>query len=133
MFLLNLTNQEKHLFLDLEIYLSMIDGEFNDAEKHMIDLHAMEMRVDRNHYTPEKPVGEVRSLIKHLDNRTKRKFFFELLATVMSDGIYTLDEQKLIESIAVLFDLGKEETEDVLNTISMLKSGYEKALSFIEG
>ena len=133
MFLFKLSNTDKHLFLDLEIYMSMIDGEFNDAEKHLIDLHALEMRIDHNHYTPEKPVDEVRSLIKQLDDRTKRIFFFELLATVMSDGVYTSDEQKLIESIAAIFDLGKEDIDDVLNTISMLRTGYEKALSFIEG
>ena len=133
MFLFNLCNKEKHLFLDLEIYMSMVDGEFNDAEKKLIDLHALEMRVDHNHYTPEKSIDEVRSQAKQLDDKTKRIFFFELVSTVMSDGVYTLDEQKLIENIAIMFGLGAKDINDVFDSVNTLRRGYEKANSFIEG
>lgn len=133
MFLFNLSNKEKHLFLDLEIYISMIDGEFNDAEKQLIDLHAMEMRVDHNHYTPERSIEEVRSQIIQLDDKTKRIYFFELISTVMSDGVYASDEQNLIENIAVMFGLSRKEIDYVFDSVNMLRSGYEKAISFIEG
>lgn len=113
--------------------MSMIDGDFSDAEKQLIDFHAMEMRVDHNHYTPEKSVDEVRVLLRQLDNRTKRIFFFELISTVISDGVYTSDEKKLVERIALMFDLAKEEIESVFNAVNTLRSGYENAVSFIEG
>lgn len=133
MFLYKLSNTEKHLFLDLEIYMAMIDGEFNDAEKRMIDLHAVEMRVDHNQYTPEKSIDEVRSSIKRLDTRTKRVFFFELIATVMSDGVYTSDEKTLIENLAVMFDIDNDDIDNAFKTIQMLKNGYENAIAFVEG
>ncbi len=59
MYLARLGLEQKHMFLDLELYLSRIDGEFSDEEKQIIDAHCMEMHIDNNQYECELPYKEL--------------------------------------------------------------------------
>ncbi len=47
------------MYLDLELYLSKVDGEFNELEKQIIDTHCIEMHIDSNKYQCELSLDEV--------------------------------------------------------------------------
>ena len=50
MYLSKLSNENKHIFLDLELHISNANGEFSDQEKNIIDAHCLEIHIDCNKY-----------------------------------------------------------------------------------
>ena len=132
MFLQSLSNNERHLFLDMELYMSKIDGCFSEEEKRIIDMHAAEMHIDHNNYTPEHSVDYVRSHIKQLADAKKRICFFEIIAVALSDGVYDENERELINNLTIAFGFNEKDLENVIEAINMLKAGYEKATAFIK-
>ena len=88
MYLSMLNNEKKHLFLNLEIYLSSIDGDFSDEEKKIIDVHCIEMHIDNNNYEADMPLDEVLKKLKEtLTHSEYRIVFLELAATIMADDV----------------------------------------------
>ncbi len=133
MYLSMLNNEKKHLFLNLEIYLSQIDGEFSDAEKKIIDAHCMEMHIDNNNYEVDLPQDEVlRNLQKSLTREECRIVFLELVATVMADDVYHEAEGKLINSLAELFEIDEYNVNEALSIIKDMKVVYERCAKFIK-
>lgn len=131
MFLQSLNNDERHLFLDMELYMSKIDSNFSDEEKKIIDMHAAEMHIDHNDYTPEHSIDYVRSHIKQLTDVKKRICFFELIAVALSDGVYDENEKELIDNLAIAFGFEENDLEETIEAIHLLRTGYEKATAFI--
>ena len=88
MYLAMLDNEKRHLFLDLELYISKIDGDFSEQEKRVIDTHCIEMHIDNNNYESETSYDEMMSrLSETFSKQEKRIVFIELLATVLADDL----------------------------------------------
>ena len=89
---------QKHLFLDLELYMSKVDGDFSEEEKNIINAHCMEMRIDNNNYESEVAIDELVTAIKEkFTHKEKHILFLELTATVLADGVYHEAEKELME------------------------------------
>lgn len=88
MYLSVLDLETKHLFLDLELYISKTDGEFNDLEKQIIDTHCIEMHIDNNNYQCELPLSVVYEKLGKCTEEEKRIIFIEMLAVVLADKVY---------------------------------------------
>ena len=58
MYLSMLSDTNKRLFLNLEIYLSKVDSDFSENERIIIDAHCMEMHIDNNNYEADMSQSE---------------------------------------------------------------------------
>lgn len=134
MYLSLLSNEKKHLFLELEIYMSKTDGDFSDEEKAIIDAHCIEMHIDNNSYECELPLEGVLSKISsEFSEQEKRIVFLELAATVLADKVYHTTEKILISKWADILKISEDESNVVITLIKSLKDAYEGCAKFIEG
>ena len=133
MYLSMLSNEKKHLFLNLEIYMSKIDGEFTNAEKMIIDAHCMEMHIDNNNYEADMSQDEVlRNLQESLTDEERRIVFLELVATVMADDVYHEAEEKLINRFAELLEIDENGVNEAFSIIKDMKAVYERCAKYIK-
>lgn len=133
MYLSMLSNEKKHLFLNLEIYMSMVDGEFSESEKRIIDSHCLEMHIDNNNYEMDIPQDEVfKSLQESLTCEEQRIVFLELVATIMADDIFHKDEKRLVGRLADIFDIDEKGVEEAFSIINDMKKVYERCSNYIK-
>lgn len=96
MYLAMLNNEKKHLFLNLEIYLSRIDGDFSVEEKRIIDVHCIEMHIDNNNYEADMSLDDVFHKLKETLTHTECKIvYLELVATILADDEYHKEEERI--------------------------------------
>lgn len=132
MYLSMLSNEKKHLFLDLEIYMSKIDSDFSDEEKAIIDTHCIEMHIDNNNYECELPLDVVLSKISdEFCELEKRIVFLELAATVLADNVYHTSERALLNRMADILRISEDEVSVVFDLINKMKDAYEGCSKFM--
>lgn len=131
MYLSKLSNEKKHLFLDLELYLSKSDGEFSKQEKQIIDTHCLEMRIDCNKYHCELPLDEVYKRLEECTPEEQHIIFIEMLATVIADEVYHDEEKKIVETLAEILKINSNEIEQAFSIIYNLKKTYEELGNFV--
>jgi tellurite resistance protein len=125
--------EKKHMFLNLEIIMSQIDGEFSDDEKRIIDTHCLEMHIDNNNYEIELPIDELLFKIKNsFSEQEKYIIFLELVATVLADGVYHDKEKNLIEKLAEILNIPNEDIDEAFSIINDMKLVYERCANYIQ-
>ena len=133
MYLTRLDNNKRHLFLDLELYMSRIDGDFSDQEKQIIDVHCREMHIDHNNYTCELPLDDVYAKIREtMTPQEKRIVFLELTAIIMADGVYHKKEKEMVEKLSSILDIDDEQREIAFSIIEDAKAVYERCAAFVQ-
>ena len=133
MYLYMLNNEKRHLFLNMELYMSMVDGEFSDGEKAIIDAHCMEMHIDNNNYEVDMPQDEVLSQLKKTLTREERRIvFLELVATIMADNTYHEEEEKLAKRLSELFEIDDDGVKEAFSIISNMKCVYKRCADYIK-
>lgn len=96
MYLNMLSSEQKHMFLDLELSIARVDGNFSDSEKKIVDAHCIEMRIDNNGYEPELSQDELFGKVRSsFDEKEKHIIFLELVATILADEVYHQEEKEL--------------------------------------
>jgi len=134
MYLSQLNLEKKHLFLDLELYISKTDGDFSDGERAIIDSHCIEMQIDNNNYTCELPLDEVISMLSSKCSvQEKHIVFLELAATVLADEVYRTSEKQLMKRLAETLDISCEDTAQAFTLIRKMKDAYEGCAQFVMG
>ena len=132
MYLMKLSNEKRHLFLDLEIYLSKTDGEFDDSEKRIIDTHCKEMHIDNNGYECELPLDQVfQNIHEKCTTEEKHIIFIELLAVVMADNVYHESEKVIVNRLAEVLDIGEKEIEYAFQAVNKMREAYEEFAHFV--
>ena len=134
MYLFQLSNEKRHIFLDLELYMSKIDGNFSKEEKEIIDTHCLEMHIDNNNYECELSLDTVLTRISEdFDKKEKRIVFLELLATVLADGVYDNSEKDLIEKLKETFEIKDDEKDEIISALTDIQVAYKKCTAFVMG
>lgn len=132
MYLSLLDNEKKHLFLDLELYMSCSDGEFSIDEKNIIDVHCLEMEIDNNNYQPDLPKDLLLNKLKtSLTIKEKKIFILELMAVVLADGDFHENEHEIMLQLAKYFNFKEEEIDKARDIIQEMKLVYSKCASYI--
>lgn len=132
MYLSTLDLEKKHIFLDLEIYMAQIDGDFSDREKEIINAHCYEMRIDNNNFECEKSLDEVYSKIKEImTEKEKRIIFLELVATILADDTYHMKETEMTESLSSLLGISESDKNEAFAIIQDIKRAYERCDAYI--
>ena len=133
MYLTRLDNDKRHLFLDLELYMSRIDGDFSDQEKQIIDVHCREMHIDHNNYMCELPLDDVYARIREtMTPQEKRIVFLELTATIMADNVYHEKEKEMVEKLSSILDINDEQEKTAFSIIEDAKAVYERCAAFVQ-
>lgn len=131
MYLSVLDLETKHLFLDLELYISKTDGEFNDLEKQIIDTHCIEMHIDNNNYQCELPLSVVYEKLEKCTEEEKRIIFIELLAVVLADKVYHQSEKILVDRLANVLRIKDEDVKKAFAAVEEMKEVYVKFSNFV--
>ena len=133
MYLSTLSEDNKRLFLNLEIYLSKVDSDFSEEEKVIIDTHCAEMHIDNNNYEVDMPRDEIfKHLKESLTNQESRIVFLELVGTIMADNVYHTEEEKLIKSLAKIIGIKDDDISEAFCIISEMKNVYKRCREFVE-
>lgn len=95
MFLSELRDTQKELFLDLSIYLSMRDGNFADVEKNTIIQMCKEMGIDKR-LVPVLNFDDVlNQLAESVTIREKRIIILEIGGVILADVFFLLKRKVL--------------------------------------
>lgn len=131
MFLSELKDEQKELFLDLVIHLSMSNGEFVDAEKAMVHQMCREMEIAERLETKVEFDEALSRLSKNAYVREKRIILLELAGIVMADGVYDSEEKAAVEKIADALCIDYSHCENAISLIKDLFDVYSKIGNFI--
>ncbi len=132
MYISRLNSDKKHMFLDLELYISKTDGDFSESEKQIIDVHCMEMHIDNNNYECELPFDELlRKLKEDCTVEEKHIIFIELLAVVMADNVYHESEKKIIDRLSEMLDIKENEVKKAFDAVNKMREAYEEFAHFV--
>lgn len=118
MFLNNLTQEKKELFLSLAYNISCIDGNYADEEKMMLEQYCVEMdiRIDKIHLIED--FNNILNRINKLcDFQEKKIFIFESVGLILADGVIHDKEKEAITDMARLFEINDNYFEDCMKLI----------------
>lgn len=118
MYLANLQDDHKNLFLLMAQKLAFSDGCFSEEEKVMIDMYCYEMGIEQTETVSDMPVADIVEEINRQCSFTeKRIFVFELIGLAVADQNYDDEERKLINLMMEKFGIDpayEKECEDII-------------------
>lgn len=131
MFLSELKPEQKELFLDLGIYLSLSDGNFVDSEKNMICQMCKEMEIGKR-MVANLSFEEALDKIKNgATIRERRIILLETAGIVLADGVYTAEEERVTKKISDSLGIDFSQYKEAVETIKELKNVYSKIGTFL--
>ena len=132
MYLSMLSDTNKRLFLNLEIYLSKVDSDFSENERIISDAHCMEMHIDNNNYEADMSQSEIFEGLKALTKQESKIVFLELVGTIMADNVYHVEEKALVNKLAEALKLEENDISLVFSIITDMKNVYERCAEYVK-
>ena len=133
MFLVNLSEKEKHLFLQVSLHISHSDEEFSDEEKLVIETLCQEMAIPVS-YELTQSLDEVLNELKQIASPPiKRSIVFELAGVIMADEVYADSEKALMARISDALGVDIEVSEESVRLITQMSEIYKSAAKLIRG
>lgn len=132
MFLNNLTQEKKELFLSLAYSISCIDDNYADEEKMMLEQYCIEMdiRIDRIHLIED--FNNILNRINKLCNLQEKKIFvFESVGLILADGVIHDKEKETITNMVQLFEINDNYFEDCMKLIKEYYDLQSKMMNLI--
>lgn len=131
MFLSELRNAQKELFLDLSIHLSMSDGYFVDSEKNTILQMCKEMEINER-FTPVVDFEDaLNQLAEDATIREKRIILIEAAGIILADGVFASEEKNAMRKISDSLAVDYSQCEKVISLVQDLYEIYSKFGSFL--
>lgn len=131
MFLSELKNTQKELFLDLCIHLSMSDGDFVDSEKNTILQMCKEMEIKERFTTVVNFDDALNQLAENATLREKRIILIEIAGVILADGIFASEEESAMRKISDSLEIDYSQCEKVVSMVQDLYGIYSKIGSFL--
>ena len=132
MFLSQLKEENKELFLKLCVHAAMANDVFADEEKETIRLYCYEMEIPVHIPEIDSNLDELLSVMKDSTNETEKKIItLEILGLLKADEEFDDKEHRFFEKITISFSLNDEtcrELEYLLDTYRMV---YKKLYAFV--
>lgn len=133
MFLRELKDEQKGLFLDLCLSLSLSDNEFSNEEKDMVKQLCAEMMIKERYEVLSDMKPALEKLTPISTKREKRIMLIELAGIVLADGKYAEEEKALLNEIGEKFSVSSAEIDEMMNIVLELYGVYKKIGSFLNG
>lgn len=133
MFLANLSEKEKQLFLQASLLISHSDEEFSDEEKLVIVTLCQEMAIPVS-YELTQSLDEVLNELKQIASPPiKRSIVFELAGVIMADEVYADSEKAMMARISDALGVDIEVSEESVRLITQMSEIYKSAAKLIRG
>lgn len=133
MFLVNLSEKEKQLFLQASLHISHSDEKFSDEEKLVIVTLCQEMAIPVS-YELTQSLDEVLNELKQIASPPiKRSIVFELAGVIMADEVYADSEKALMARISDALGVDIEVSEESVRLITQMSEIYKSAAKLIRG
>ncbi len=134
MFLNQLNNEERSIFLKLAIAIIKADGKLEEKEKLFVAEYSREMGViDYDLNENIEPLELAEKIGKDSTDTVKHIFLLELVALANADGEFAESEKSLILSLLQKFGLAENQLNDCLKLLVEYNNISAKLTSFIQG
>lgn len=118
MFLNNLTQEKKELFLSLAYNISCIDDNYADEEKMVLEQYCVEMDIRMDKIQLIEDFDKILNRINILCNFQEKKIFvFESVGLILADGVIHDKEMEAITNMVRLFEINDNYFEDCMKLI----------------
>lgn len=133
MFLNQLNNEERSIFLKLAIAVIKADGKLEEQEKLFVAEYSREMGVtDYDLNENIEPLGLAEKIGKSSTDAVKRIFLLELVALANADGKFAESEKSLILSLLQKFGLTENQLNESLKLLAEYNDVSAKLTAFIQ-
>ncbi|PIM80616.1 hypothetical protein [Fusobacterium pseudoperiodonticum] len=119
MYLSNLNEKQKYLFLEFAYCLAVSDGNYSVEEQNLMNAYCNEMLItfDSTKIIDKLPEKIIEKINLECNEHEKKIFIFEALGLVLSDLDYTESEKQIINSALMKFGLKDEFRNECENII----------------
>lgn len=121
MLLNKLQDENKKLFLRLEMLLVNIDGKYCDSERRLVEQHCREMGIQPIEYDKTVTIEKIAETINREMSVEERKIILiELITVAIIDGVYDEREKEFVEYLRKMLHMPKEVGEQALALVQKL-------------
>ena len=121
MLLNKLQDENKELFLRLEMLLVNIDGKYCDSERRLVEQHCREMGIQPIEYDKTVTIEKIAETINREMSVEERKIILiELITVAIIDGVYDEREKEFVEYLHKMLHMPKEVGEQALALVQKL-------------
>ena len=131
MFLNNLNNEQKNLFLEFAIKAAEISRGMSLEEKNMLKEFALEMMITPKYETIKSSEEIIKRLTEISSKKDLRIITFEILGIMYSDSNYDETEKDFVFSIANAFGITKESVIDMDSAIKKYSELYSEICNLV--
>lgn len=134
MFLNQLNQKEKGIFLQLAILVIQADKTIEESEKVFIEEYAHEMDIPSYDLNSDVDAKSLCKTIGELSSyAVKRIFLVELMACANADGHYDMEEKELIDSMAIDFGLNEQDMSECVRLLEKYTLATAALTRFVKG
>lgn len=121
MLLNKLQDENKELFLRLEMLFVNIDGKYCDSERRLVEQHCREMGIQPIEYDKTVTIEKIAETINREMSVEERKIILiELITVAIIDGVYDEREKEFVEYLRKMLHMPKEVGEQALALVQKL-------------
>ena len=131
MFLNNLNNKQKKLFIQLAIKAAEANGIVELEEKNMLKSFAIEMNIPPVYNTENNLETILNELVSISSEQELKIILFEILVIVVSDGVFDDDEKNIVKNIVERCKLDTNIVDEMLNALYEYINVYKKIVSIV--
>lgn len=132
MFLKELRSNNKELFLQLSIHAALSNNIIEDIQKDVLNLYCEEIGINNYELEVKMDLDEILEKINtDTTYREKKIIILEIMALIMSDSVYDLDEKKFMEDIIKKLDISDEVLEEAINLVNKFNLIFNDMIGFI--
>ena len=124
MFLSMLNDKLKPKFLQLAVNAANANGNFDNIEKNLISIMALEMNIESDITESSSEKSLLSDIISCSSETERRIMLFETIAILYSDDKIEDDETRFLHRIASAFDIDHETIATMITYISDYKRLY---------
>ena len=131
MYLSNLNEKEKIIFLEIANNVATANGNIDSAEQTFLDHYIEQLQLDKNkiefkNLTIEEAVEKIDS------EKSKRAIFIECVALAFADEIYHEEQKEIIYKLKESFGFSFHFYHSVKNWVIRVNELYKKGMELIE-
>ena len=132
MFLKELRSNNKELFLQLSIHAALSNNIIEDTQKDVLNLYCEEIGINNYELEVKMDLDEILEKINtDTTYREKKIIILEIMALIMADSVYDLDEKKFMEDIIKKLDISDEVLEEAINLVNKFNLIFNDMIGFI--
>ena len=133
MFLKELKSNNKELFLQLSIHAALSNNIIEDTQKDVLNLYCEEIGINNYELEVKMDLDEILEKI-NIDTtyREKKIIILEIMALIMADSVYDLDEKRFMEDIIKKLDISDEVLDEAINLVNKFNLIFNDMIGFID-